>query len=265
MTTDSILAPVAALTLPDADAMTNRARNALDFIRSFEIQSAEDYGLAADELMAIKGRAKTLEEQRTGITRPLNEVLRRINALFGGPAALLDEAERTIKGKMLTWDLEQRRLAEAERKRAEELAAVERQRLAAEAAALQRQADTANAAAAAARAAGDAQAAELARAEAERSQAHAAIVATTSQLVTAAPDQVAAPTKVKGIATATKLGFEVTDLHALVRHVAAHPELLALVCADEVKLRAYVRGLGMACALPGVRVTEEQTMRARAA
>lgn len=42
-------------------------------------------------------------------------------------------------------------------------------------------------------------------------------------------------------------------------------ELHARLQVDSVKLRAYVRGLGTACALPGVRVFEEKTMRARAA
>ena len=72
-----------------------------------------------------------------------------------------------------------------------------------------------------------------------------------------------APPAVKGISTSTNVDFEVNDLHALVKHVAAHPELINLITADSVKIRAYVRGLGMATNLPGVRVFEKQTMSAR--
>lgn len=143
--------------------------------------------------------------------------------------------------------------------------AAERRRLAEEAAARQREAAEQAAAAERARAEGDAQAAELARAAAQRAQSEAAVAATTAQLVTAAPVVAEAPAKTKGIATVATIQFEVVDLHALVKHVAERPELLALLTPDSVKLRAYVRGLGTACALPGVRVFEEKTMRARAA
>jgi len=71
--------------------------------------------------------------------------------------------------------------------------------------------------------------------------------------------------KAAGISTSKKIEFEVVDLHALVKHIAAHPELIALVRQDDVKLRAYVKGLGLAAALPGVRVFEDRVMSARAA
>jgi hypothetical protein len=261
---DPILAPIASLALPDAGAMTSRAETALAFIREFRIDTAEDYGLAADELRAIKARSAAIEAQRTGITKPLNEVLRRINDLFRGPGELLAEGERVLKAKMLAYDQEQKRIADEQRRAAEAVAAAERARLAAEAAERQRVAEAQAAAAAAAKAAGDAQAAEVAQAAAERAQAEATVAATTAQLVVAAPAAVEPP-RVKGVSTTTTITFKVTDLHKLVCHIAEHPELLALVCADEVKLRAYVRGLGTACVLPGVAVSETQTMRARAA
>ncbi|MEI7443296.1 MAG: hypothetical protein WCK28_00260, partial [Burkholderiales bacterium] len=140
-TPNPILAPVAAISLPDADSLTGNAQRALDFIRGFQIASAEDYGLAADELRAIKARATKLEEQRTGITKPINDALRAINALFKGPASLLEEAERALKSKMLAWDQEQARIAAEQRRAAEAAAEAERRRLAAEAAERQRVAD----------------------------------------------------------------------------------------------------------------------------
>lgn len=72
------------------------------------------------------------------------------------------------------------------------------------------------------------------------------------------------PTKVKvgGISTATTYDFELTDLHALIRHVAEHPEHLNLLMVDSVKLRGLVKSLGANTKLPGVRVFPKQTMRA---
>lgn len=277
MTTASILAPLAALSLPDAAGLTDRAQKALGFIKEFQIACAEDYGMAADELKAIKAKAAALENQRTGITGPINNALRAINDLFRGPAALLEEAERTLKAKMLAWDQEQRRIADEARRRAEAEAAAERQRLATEAEAKRREAEQQAAAAAAAARAGNEQAAALAKAAADRAQAEAAAASTTAQLVVAAPPPAPEPAKVRGISTTTRLDFEVADLGALLAHIVigkaadgkpaqlAHPELLGLLKADDVKLRAYVKGLGVACNLDGVRVFETQTMSARSA
>lgn len=265
MTTENILAPVASLALPDSAAMSDKASKALAFIKEFTIASHEDYGFAAEELRAIKARAKAVEDQRTAITNPLNKVLKAVNDLFRGPAALLEEGERTLKTKMLAWDQKQAAIAAEARRKAEEAAQAERNRLAEEAAKIQREAEVQAAAAAKAQSEGNAQAAAIAQAAADRAQSEAAAAAATSQMVVAAAPAVEAPTKAKGISTSTKIDFEVVNLHALVMHIAEHPELLALVAADQVKLRAYVRGLGAACRLPGVKVIETQTMSARAA
>lgn len=264
MTTDNILAPIAALSLPDSAVLSGRAQQALGFIQSLTIDSAETYGFAADELMAIKTRANSLEKQRTAITGPMNTALKGINDLFRGPADLLSQGERILKGKMLAWDQEQERLARVEREKAEAIAAAERKRLEDEAAARQAEADKQAELARTAAAAGDAQAAQLAQANADRANSQAQEAAITSQLVVAAPAVVAIE-KTKGISTSKKVDFEVVGLVALVKHIAAHPELISLITADSVKVRAYVKGLGMACQLPGVRVFEERVLSARAA
>lgn len=264
MITDSILAPIAALSLPDSAALSGRAQQALGFIQSMNVDSIEVYGFAADELMAIKTKAAALEKQRTAITGPMNTALKGINDLFRGPATLLEQAEKLLKGKMLAWDQEQERLARIERQRAEVVAAAERKRLADEAVARLAEAETQAEAARKATAAGDDQAASVAQAASDRAASESQAAAVTAQLVVAAPAPVERP-KVAGISTSKKLDFEVVDLHALVKHIAAQPELLALLCADSVKLRAYVKGLGTACALPGVRVFEDRVLSARAA
>lgn len=264
MTNENILAPVAALTLPDSVALTSRAQRALAFIRDMQIASDEDYGLAADELKAIKARANAIEEQRTGITGPINSALKAINNLFRGPSDLLGEAEKILKGKMLDWSREQERLAAEVRRKAQEAANAERRKLEAEAAERQREADAQAKAAADAAAAGDAQAAAIATSNSQRAAAEAQAAAETSQMVVA-PVQAVEKTKTAGISTSKKVDFKVVDLHALVKHIAERPELLNLVVADSVKLRAYVRGLGTACALPGVHVFEDRVISARAA
>lgn len=264
MTTENILAPVAALTLPDPAGLTNKAQNVLSFVQAYEINDDESYGFAAEELTSIKTRLNQLEKQRTAITGPLNAATKAVNDLFRGPTALLTTAESGIKSKMLGWQAKVEAAAAEERRKAEAAAAAERQRLEADAAARQAEAQAQAQAAQAAAAAGDAQAAALAQAASQRAQDEATAAATTAQVITAPVAQIVAP-KATGISTSTKVDFEVSDLLALVKHVAEHPELLSLLVADSVKLRAYVRGLGMNCKLPGVRVFENKVMSARAA
>lgn len=71
--------------------------------------------------------------------------------------------------------------------------------------------------------------------------------------------------KATGTSVKASVDYEVTDLTKLVKHIADNPALISLVMEDSVKLRAYVRGLGMNTALPGVRVFQKRSMSARAA
>lgn len=287
----NILANLATIQTPDEAQLTTRAQSALRMVESMTVESDEDYSLAADELKAIKAKANSIEAQRTGITGPINDALRAINALFKGPATFLAQAEATIKGKMIAYTTEQERIAAEERRRAEALAAAERKRIEDEARAVREAAEaervraaqaeqrriaeeSAAATNAAEREAAEKRAAEAsARAEQEAAEAaqHRASVAQAAALQAAALENVAsvivavpvtqAAAKVSGISTAKSVDFEVFDVLALVKHVAERPELLALIKPDEVKVRAYVRGLGMSANLPGVRVYQKATLR----
>jgi hypothetical protein len=259
-----ILAPIAALNIPDTGALSARATQALAFIQNFKVEDDDTFRLAADELQAIKRHANTLEEQRTAITGPINAGLKAVNALFRGPALILEAAEKVLKGKMLAYQREQALLAEKARSLAEEAAAAERRRVAAEAAEHQREAQEQARKAEEARAAGDAQAAALAKAEMQRAMSKANAAETTAQMITAAPVAVAQP-KVSGLSTMTLIDFRVTDSLALIRYIADHSDLLYLVKPDDVRLRAYVKATGVLCNLPGVEVFEKQTISQRTA
>jgi colicin import membrane protein len=261
-----------------AIVFTGQAQRALANAADFTIDSDEMLEAAGDDLRGVKGLQKKVEETRTSITGPLNQAIRAINDLFRQPASYLDQAEVKLKGAMLTYTQEQQRLAEIARRKAEELARQERERLAAEqrkqeeaARAAAQAAEEAQRAAQEAAAKGDAEAEAIANAEAakqaevaEAASAEAQATAITSAVVSM-PAAVQAPAKVTGISTSKSIDFEVVDLHALIVHIAAHPELISLVVADSVKLRNQVRATGMNTALPGVRVFQKSTMSARAA
>lgn len=258
--------------------LTGQAQRSLANTADLEIDSQDLLAFAGEDLRAVKALQKQVEEKRTAITVPLNAALRAINDLFRAPKEYLDQAEDNLKGAMLTYTADQERQAAIARQIAEEAAQKERDRLAEE----QRQQEAAaqaaaNAAAQAQREAeeaiakGDAAAAAAAQEQA-RQQAEAAQAASSAAQATAItaavismPVAVHSPAKVMGISTSRTMDFEVTDLHALIVHIAAHPELVTLLVADSVKLRAQVRATGMNTKLPGVRVFEKRGMSARAA
>lgn len=69
--------------------------------------------------------------------------------------------------------------------------------------------------------------------------------------------------KVEGVSTAVRYKAEVTDLLALVRHVAATPEHVNLLQVNGPALNALARSLREALSIPGVRVVKERDMRVR--
>src|SRR5262249_35178220 len=95
------------------------------------IMTRQDLSEATDLVKLIKVRAKEIEEERVSIVKPFNDGVKQINARFKAMLGPLEEAEADIKGKMLVFQKEEERKAEAERKRLEELQR-ERERKAAE-------------------------------------------------------------------------------------------------------------------------------------
>lgn len=261
-----------------AIALTGQAQRALANAADFTIDSDEMMEAAGDDLKGIKKLQKQVEEQRTSITGPLNAVVKTINDMFRAPTSYLADAEAKLKGAMLSYTTEQERIAAEARRIADEAARVERDRLAKEQREQEQQARAAAAAAEkaereaqAAAAAGDHEAArkagEVARQQAEVAEEAAANAHATSMTaaVVSMPPAVQAAAKVTGISTSKTVDFEVRDLHALVKHVAANPDLISLLAIDSVKLRAQVRATGLNTKLPGVYVFEKRGMSARAA
>lgn len=220
---------------PTAAALARGADAALALVESFEVVDDATFEIGGDELKAIKAKASALEDQRKAITKPMDDAKKAVMDLFRGPTELLTKAETILKGKLLAYSQEQARKAAEAQRAAEAAAAAERKRLADEAAKL----------------------------EAEGRAGEATVQRAIAEMVVAAPvTTVAATPKVAGLSTRTTVEFEVVDKLALVKHVAQHPELLALLIEDTTKLRAYVRGLGMDTNLPGVRVFEKASLAA---
>lgn len=220
---------------PSPAALSRGAAAALDLVQSFEITDDATYAIGAEELQGIKAKASALDTQRKAITKPLDEAKAAVMNLFRGPLEVLGQAEGILKSKLLGYQQEVARKAAEERAAAEKAAQAERDRLQAEADAL----------------------------VAQGRAGEAAVKEQVAAMIVAAPPAAQAAPAAKGLATRETIEHEVVDLLALIQHVAAHPELVNLLAVDTVKLRAYVKGLGMQCNLPGVKVYPKQTIAAR--
>jgi colicin import membrane protein len=263
----------------ESAVLGTQATAALTSAREFVIDSPEMFDLAAEELRQIKGLQKMVEEKRTAITKPLNDVLRSVNDLFRSPAQWLIDAENAIKATMLTYTQEQERLAAVARLAAEAAAAEERKRAAEREAEQRRQAEASAAAAAeietkakAAAAAGHAdeavalqeQANEM-TAQADNLAMAAESTAIVAQTLSAAP-VVLAPRKVSGISTRTNYSAQVDDLMELVKAVAKGKAPIQALCADEKFLGQQARAFKAPGSLyPGVSIVAQRSMAARAA
>ena len=73
---------------PEAKAAAADAETMLSTARAFAVTTAAQYTAAGEELKRIKAKAKELEAQRVGMTRPLDETKKRIIDWFRDPSDL---------------------------------------------------------------------------------------------------------------------------------------------------------------------------------
>ena len=225
------------------------------------VRDAPSYAIAAGNVKQAKDLIKEIEDKRTSITKPINEGLRKINALFAMISAPAESAVKVYDAKMLVYRKEQERIAaeaqrkleEEARKRREELErqAREVERKAAEKAVAERKA--AEEAAAQGRAAEAAKMREQA-AERERKAAELAEARREAAAAVVAPTVVAQVPQVKGHSVIEMWGFEVTDAALIPREY---------LMPDEDRIGKVVRALKMTANIPGIRVIRGERQASR--
>lgn len=290
---------------PKDPEISQRAASSLKIAENYEITSQKMFEFAADDLKNIKSLMKRVEEQRTSQVGPLNAEVKRINGEYKEPMNWLESAEQILKSKILLYTQEQERIAAEAQRKADEAARQERARIEAEQRAqqaeAQRQAQEAAQSEAAKRKAeadaveaqrqadkaaedGDKEAAqaafaaiekadrERAEAEAAASQARMAQEAAqaeadanemTALVTTAAPVQASA--KVSGISTSKSWKARITDKEALIKHIAANPELLDWVEIKMTGINGMAKALKQNMQIPGVEAYPDISVSARAA
>lgn len=261
----------------NAVAMAVTAKASLTTATELTIDSPLMLEAAGEELQAIKTLQEKVEASRTSITKPMNDALKAVNALFKAPAEFLALAEAKIKSAMLTYrEGEERRIADARRK-ADEEAMKERDRLAEIARGKEREAREAadrsiklDREALAAEDRGDIDTAiaardeaELHREDSETAQSAAEDMALQSAIVTV-PALQEAPQKVTGISSRKTYSAEVIDLSLLVAAIAGGKAPIEAICADEKFLNQQARAFKKEGALyPGVKAVAIKSIAAR--
>lgn len=255
MSPDQFPAEFAAVR-PTLAAITEQTRN-------LTITAPDQYERAGELLKTVKGALKQIEDQRTSITKPINESLRNANAHAKAAAAPFEDAERRIKSAMIVYSDEQDRIRREAQRRADEEASRERERLAAQAAETARKARE--------KADQERRAAEAAANEGriEDAARHAAkadgIEERATEKVGAIEERAAeavAPVvqldsgKVAGTSKRELWKFEVTNENAVPREY---------LMVDEVKIGGVVRALKGGTKIPGVRVYPVTTLASRSA
>lgn len=249
------------VTPPELSKATQIAEQAYAVAVEVQIDSTEMYELAGSELRTIATRKKQIEDLRFSITRPMDEAKKRVMDLFRVPLERLEDAEKLVRGGMVTFQRAERDKAEQARREAEEAARIERERLAAEQRAAEESARQAREAAEAAAKAGDAEAAALAAEEAARAEAEAEHAQFTAELAEIAPVTLPAveQPKAAGISTRQTWKAEVADFAALV--IAAgeaakngDTTLLGYLEPNASALGQVAKALKGQARIPGVRV-----------
>lgn len=122
-----------AVQSPDSGQLNAQAEQFLSTARSLAVTDQATMAAAAKYLTENKGEQKRLETQRRDMVDPLNEVVKKINALYKPVTDMLTQAETIVKRAIGGYQQEQERIAREAAAKAEADARKERERLAAQA------------------------------------------------------------------------------------------------------------------------------------
>lgn len=82
--------------------LIEEAKDLVATVNCFKIESQDDLDLANETTKDVKVKLKDWEERRTNITQPVNEGLRRINAVFKPLTDQYKKCETDLKSKVST-------------------------------------------------------------------------------------------------------------------------------------------------------------------
>lgn len=255
-----VAAPLPAGT-PKAEELWELADSTCNNLFVTIINDPMMYSLAAAELVDLQAVYKRIEDQRLAITRPMDAAKKLIMDLFRKPLDRLDGQIKMLKGSMLEYDREEKRKAAVQQALLDKIANEQRVQLAAEA---KKQADLAAAEHARANelmAVGDTEGVAAALTAAEEAHNTSLALQQTTGVVIAATAATNVPT-VEGITTADVWKARITDLPALLRYIADHPEYHDWIDVKMMGLNELAKAQRTELRIPGVEAHEEARIAA---
>lgn len=204
---------VEAKFLPETLALLATAPAMLASAQAITIENDQGLETAADQLQRIKGAIKSINDQRTAITKPIDDMKKKVMDYVRAPLESLASGETLIKNGILAYQDAQDAL-----RRAEEAKAAQEARVAAEK--LEKKAD---------------------KMEASGKTEQADFLRENAAMQVAAPSPIVSAPKIAGVSTRKGYSAEVTDLMALCKAVAAQA-LLMEAMGDPTKLLEIVKG-----------------------
>lgn len=116
--------PIIDAAQTEASTLLVQAKQVAAAVPTLTITTSEEYLQAGQGLVELKGRWKVVEEKRTSLVKPLNDVVKSINAMFKPVLDQWDTTMDVVKRAMHDYQV---REAEAQRKALEEAARLAQQ------------------------------------------------------------------------------------------------------------------------------------------
>jgi hypothetical protein len=198
--------------------------------RGFAVSDVESNALALENVKMLRAAEKRITEYFEPARKAADDAKKEILRLRDGLIAPIVEARSIYDRKAMAYEQEQRQIAEQEQRRLEEEARKqEEDRLLLDAIAAEERG--------------------------EKEEAAAIMAEPVTTPVIPIQPRVA---QVEGVSTQTRWSADVTDLLALVKYVAAHPEWISLLEPSMPNLNRLAVAQRQALSIPGVRAVPTQ-------
>jgi len=87
----------------------------VDAAESFVVESEEDVSKASEFMSSLKKMERAIEDKRLEVTRPINESIKTLNAMFKELSAPILSATNTMYSKIMSWRTKEKARIEEER------------------------------------------------------------------------------------------------------------------------------------------------------
>jgi hypothetical protein len=215
--------------IPDPKVIESEHSGLLAAMSAHKVTDLASHGNGLELLKRATARKKAIHDRLDPLCEQAFKIHKGMTSLRGDLLAPIENAERAIKRELDHYEVEEAARREAEQKRRDEQARAEEE---------------------------NRRINEAVQAEAEGDKGAAEEILQAPVDVEAAP-VAPALAKVEGASSRTVYGAEVVDLMALVKHVVAHPEDLALLTPHMPSINARARSQREGFKLPGCKLKKD--------